>query len=118
MSETRVYETTILIKPDLEQVDYEQVIQKFNQLLKDNGATLTHQEVWGNQKLAYEIVGKNSAYYVLTEFQNGNDELIGKLEQEYIYDERVIRFLTVRLDKYAILFNDKRKLKAKNVVKV
>ncbi|MDX2063181.1 MAG: 30S ribosomal protein S6 [Bacteroidia bacterium] len=113
MSENRVYETTYLVTPDLEAAAYDQIVAKFRQLLQDNGATITHQEVWGMQKLAYEIEGKGSAYYVLTEYTSSNQELVYKLEQEYTYDERIVRFLTVRLDKHAVAYNNKRKTKVK-----
>lgn len=107
----RVYETTYIVTPDLQQADYETIIKKFNQLLADNGAKITHQELWGIQKLAYEIEAKTSGYYVFTEFQSDNIDINAKLEQEYIYDERLMRFLTVRLDKFAREWNEKRKAK-------
>lgn len=113
MSETRVYEVTYILTPDLDQPVYSELKSKFDALIADQKGTVSHEEVWGMRKLAYEIEGKQTGYYVFQEIRSDNPELVGKLEQELTYDERIIRFLTVKLDKYAQQYNDKRKLKAK-----
>lgn len=105
------YETFMIVTPDLQPADYEQIVAKFNKLLTDNAATITHQEVWGLKKLAYEVKRKNSGYYVYTEFETENANLNGKLDQEYGYDERVLRHLIVKMDKDAYAYNQKRKTK-------
>lgn len=113
MSEKRVYECTYIITPDLEQAAYGELKAKFDAIIQSFDATVSHEEVWGMRKLAYEIAGKQTGYYVFQEIECSNLELIAKLEQEFTYDERIIRFLTVRLDKFAREYNDKRKLKHK-----
>ncbi len=116
MLDKRVYETIYIVTPDLQPSDYTQIVEKFNKILTDGGATVSHQEIWGLRKLAYEIKRKQSGYYVFTEFRADNENLIGKLETEYIYDERILRFLTTRNDKYAIEYNERRKVKIKDGV--
>ncbi len=105
------YETFMVISPDVPQGDVEQIVKKFNKILTDNGAAITHQENWGLKKLAYEIRRKGSGYYVLTEFETENINLNAKLDQEYGYDERILRHLIVKMDKDAYAYNQKRKSK-------
>lgn len=106
------YESTYIVRPDLDAATYAEILKKFNDLLATGGAEVINQEVWGLKKLAYPIEKQNSGYYVFTEFK-APGALIAKLEQEYIYDERVIRFLTVSLDKHATAWNDKRRARQK-----
>ena len=56
---------------------------------------------WGLRKLAYPIQKKTTGFYYLMEF-TGEGNLVEKLETQYRRDERVIRFLTFKMDKYAV----------------
>ena len=69
---------------------------------------IVHKEDWGLKKLAFTIQNKNSGFYHLLEFE-GNGEVINVLEVEFRRDERVMRFLTVKLDVHAKEWADKRK---------
>ena len=77
-------------------------------MLTDNGATIVNTEEWGLRKLAYPIQKKSTGFYCLVEF-DGDPTIIKKLETSYRRDERVIRFLTFRLDKYAAEYAAKRR---------
>ena len=103
-----MYETTFLSSGELSEDQYRKVAAKFEKLLKDGGAEIINFEHWGNKRLAYPIGKNQAAWYTFIEFSSHGD-LIKKLEQEYLYDENVIRWLTIRLDKYAIAFNKKRR---------
>jgi small subunit ribosomal protein S6 len=103
-----MYETVILVNPDLAEGDYKKVISKFEALIKDGKGDIVNLEHWGNKKLAYPIDSFNNAWYAFIEF-NATGDLIGKLEQEYIYDESVIRYLTLRQERDAQAFNKKRR---------
>jgi len=108
------YETVFILTPVLSENQMKEAVEKFNKLLTDNGAEIVHQENWGLRKLAYPIQKKSTGFYQLLEFKSTPD-LIAKLELEYRRDERVIRFLTFRMDKYSIEYAEKRRsnLKAK-----
>lgn len=114
MSDTqRVYECTYIVTPELDQAGYNDIKAKFDGLITDNGGKISHEEIWGMKKLAYPMEGKANGFYVFQEVEASNPELVGKLEQEFTYDERVLRFLTVKLDKFAREYNNKRKTKVK-----
>ncbi len=107
------YETVIILTPLLSEEAAKEVVTKFSKLLKDNGAEIVHEDNWGLKKLAYPIQKKTTGYYHLTEFK-APGELINKLEVEYKRDERIMRFLTIALDKHALAYNEKKRSGAFN----
>jgi small subunit ribosomal protein S6 len=107
------YETVIILTPLLSIETAKEVVAKFTKILTDNGAEIIQEDNWGLRKLAYPIEKKTTGYYHLTEFKAQGD-LINKLEVEYRRDERVMRFLTIALDKHAAAYNDKKRSGAFN----
>lgn len=98
--------------PVLSEDQAKETVRKFKKLLTDKGAEIKHEENWGLKKLAYPIQKKTTGFYHLIEFE-ADGSIVGDLEVNYKRDERIIRFLTVSLDKYGIEFVEKRrKLKA------
>lgn len=107
------YETVIILTPLLSDEAAKEAIAKFSKILTDNGAEIVQEDNWGLRKLAYPIQKKSTGYYHLTEFR-APGELINKLEIEFRRDERVMRFLTIALDKNAVAYNDKKRSGAFN----
>ena len=106
--ELKNYETVFILTPVLSDEQMKDAVQKFKNVLKEGGAEFVNEENWGLRKLAYPILHKKTGFYQLIEFKAA-PTLIQKLEIEYRRDERVMRFLTVSLDKYAVAYNEKRK---------
>mgnify|MGYP001063547690 CR=1 FL=1 len=102
------YETVFIVTPVLSDSEVEEAVEKFRKWLTDNGAETYHDEKWGLRKLAYPIRNKTTGVYQLFEFK-ATPELVDRLELEYRRDERILRFLTVHLDKYGVEFNEKRR---------
>jgi len=105
------YETVFILTPVLSNEQMNEAVDKFRKILTDNGAMIVHENNWGLRKLAYPIQKKNTGFYYLIEFKSSG-ELINKLEVEYKRDERVMRFLTIALDKHAIAYNEKKRKNA------
>jgi small subunit ribosomal protein S6 len=80
--------------------------QTYVDLLKNEKCTMVHQDEMGLRQLAYPIKRRSSGVYYCYEFQSVNGEIIDKLELAMRRDERIMRFLTVRLDKYGVKYND------------
>jgi small subunit ribosomal protein S6 len=91
-------------------------ICKYQDYLTEKGAEIVHEEHWGMRKLAYPIQKKSTGFYHLVEFR-AEGALIADLETQLKRDERIIRFLTVKLDKHAIAYNEKKRRKAKETAK-
>ena len=104
------YETVFILTPVLSDDQAKETVAKFKKLLTDNGAEILNEEAWGLKKLAYQIQKKTSGFYNLMEFK-AEPSLIDKLEVAYRRDEKVIRFMTVKLDKYAVAYAEKRRAK-------
>ena len=105
------YETVFIMTPVLSDDQMKETVKKFQSFLKEKGAEIVFENNWGLRKLAYPIQKKNTGFYYLIEFKGAGD-IIGKLEVEYKRDERVMRFLTVALDKHAIVYNEKKRKNA------
>ncbi|MBQ6681919.1 MAG: 30S ribosomal protein S6 [Prevotella sp.] len=104
------YETVFILTPVLSDDQAKETVAKFKTLLTDNGAEIVNEEAWGLKKLAYQIQKKTSGFYNLMEFK-AEPALIDKLEVAFRRDEKVIRFMTVKLDKYAVAYSEKRRAK-------
>ena len=102
------YETVFILTPVLSEEQMKDAVKKYVKLLKDNGAKIVNEEIWGLKKLAYQIQHKSTGFYNLLEYE-AEPTVIDKLETEFRRDEGVLRFLTVALDKHALKYNEKRR---------
>lgn len=102
------YETVFIATPVLSEQQMKEAVAKYTQLIKDNGGEVVYEEDWGLRQLAYPIQHKTSGFYYLIEFR-ANPEFVDVLETQYHRDERVIRFLTVALDKDAVAYAEHRR---------
>ena len=107
------YETVFILNPVLSETQVKETVSKFEDYLTSKGATMVSKEDWGLKKMAYEIQNKKSGFYHLFEFTVAGEVLAG-FETEFRRDERVMRFLTVSLDKHAISWAERRRAKLKS----
>ncbi len=104
------YETVFILNPVLSETQIKEAVEKFENFLTSRGAEFVAKENWGLKKLAYPIQNKKSGFYHLFEFKVAG-EVIDAFELEFRRDERVMRYLTVKLDKHAIAWAEKRRAK-------
>ncbi len=104
------YETVFITTPVLSDVQMKEAVEKFKGILKESGAEIVHEEDWGLKKLAYPIQKKSTGFYYLIEFK-AEGHAFQKLETEYRRDERVIRFLTFKMDKFSVAYSIKKRSK-------
>lgn len=102
------YETVIILTPVLSEQQMKDAVKGYRELITGNGGEMVHEENWGLTKLAYPIQKKGTGFYHLFEYK-GNPEFIKTLELAFRRDERVLRYLTVRLDKHGVVYNEKRR---------
>ena len=106
------YETVFILTPVLSDVQMKETVEKFKGLLVNLGAEIVNEENWGLKKMAYAIEKKSTGFYSLLEFK-AEPTVVEKLEIGFRRDERVIRFLTVKIDKFAAQYAEKRRNKNK-----
>lgn len=116
----RHYETVFILTPVLSQIKVEETVEKIQNFLKEKNAIIEYHESWGLKKLAYSINNKTTGYYELIQFKidytkaTKNKNIISALDINLKRDEKVIRFLTVKLDKYALVYAKNRIQKIKS----
>jgi small subunit ribosomal protein S6 len=102
------YETVFILTPVLSDAQMKEAVEKIRGILVAENAEIVNEENWGLRKLAYPIEKKTTGFYQLIEFK-ADPKTIAVLETQFRRDERVIRFLTFRQDKYALDYAEKRR---------
>jgi len=102
------YETVFILTPVLSDEQMKEAVGKFTGIITNNGGKIVNEESWGMKKLAYPIQKKTTGFYQLVEFE-ADPTVVAKLEVNYRRDERVLRFLTLKQEKYAAEYAAKRR---------
>ncbi len=102
------YETVFIATPVLSDQQMKEAVLKFKKVITDNNGEIVHEENWGLKKLAYPIQKKSTGFYYLIEFK-GPGNLVEDLEVQYRRDERIIRFLTFKMEKFAVEYAEKKR---------
>ena len=102
------YETVFILTPVLSDIQMKDTVDKFVNLLKEEGADVINVENWGLKKLAYPIQKKSTGFYIMVEFI-ADPSIIKKFELEIRREEKILRFLTTVLDKHAIVYAERRR---------
>ncbi len=110
------YETVFILNPVLSESQIKETVKKFEDYLVSKGAEMIHKEDWGLKKLAYPIQKKKSGFYHLLEYKVAG-EVIAPFELEFRRDDSIMRYLTVRLDKHAAAWAEKRRQRVKSAKK-
>jgi len=108
---TNHYETVFIMTPVLSDDQMKEAVKKFEVLLNEKGCEIIFSDNWGMRKLAYPIQKKTTGFYHLFEFK-AEPSVIRDLEISFKRDERILRFLTVKLDKFAVEYNINKRKKA------
>lgn len=104
------YETVFIMTPVLSDQQMKETVEKFKGILTSAGAEIINEEEWGLKTMAYPIQKKSTGFYELIEFK-AEPTVISKLEIAFRRDERIIRYLTVKNEKYAAEYAEKRRNK-------
>ena len=102
------YETVFILTPVLSDAQMKEAVEKFKDLLIAEKAEIVNEENWGLKKLAYPIQKKSTGFYQFIEFK-ADPSVIKKLEVNFRRDERVIRFLTFKQEKFMAEYAAKRR---------
>jgi small subunit ribosomal protein S6 len=106
------YETVFIMTPVLSDEQMKETVEKYQKFLISRNAEIVFEDNWGLRKLAYPIQKKSTGFYHLIEFR-ADPELIRDFEVMFKRDERILRFLTIVLDKHSLAYNEKKRNKAK-----
>ncbi|HHO48248.1 MAG TPA: 30S ribosomal protein S6 [Desulfobacteraceae bacterium] len=93
----RRYETTYILRPNLGEEQFSEIIDRTNGIISNDGGTIIHLERWGTRKLAYEISKETSGHYVYFDYA-APETTVQELERIFRIDDRVLRYLTIKLE--------------------
>ena len=100
------YEVTFIVDPVLSGDEIKATAQTYVDLFTKNGCTIVNNDEMGLRQLAYPIKKRTSGIYFCVEFQTPTGAVIDDFELAFRRDERILRFLFVKLDKYGVKYND------------
>lgn len=105
----RNYEVTFIVDPTLSSDEVKATVQKYADMLTSAGYEIVHTDEMGLRQLAYDIKKRHSGVYFCIEYKGNDGQIIDKMELALRRDDKILRFLTVALDKFGVQFNaDKR----------
>ena len=107
----RRYEAIIIMDPDLSAEEREPVLQRVTDVVNQGDGFLAFTDEWGARKLAYELKKKDRGYYIRFDFC-GTGALVNEMERFFRIDDRVLKYMTVLLDKTADLEKIKEEIAA------
>ena len=100
------YEVTFIVDPVLSGEEIKSTAQAYSDMLKEVGTEIVHIDEMGLRTLAYPINRRNSGVYYCIEIKAPNGEFIDNVELALRRDERIMRFLSYRLDKFGVKYNE------------
>jgi small subunit ribosomal protein S6 len=100
------YELTFVIDPVLSSDELKAVAQIYIDFITKDGGEIVHVNEMGLRPLAYEINKRSSGVFYCVEFTMANQKFNPKIELQLRRDERIMRYLTIALDKYGVKFNE------------
>jgi small subunit ribosomal protein S6 len=114
LAELRQYEVLFIVDPGADDDEVAKITEMYKQVITDQGGSITKAETLGRRQLAYEILRKKEGTFVDIELEGSGKE-IAELERRMRVNDRILRYLTVRMDEdrqRAEKFKDKRARKA------
>ncbi len=108
------YELMLIFTPVLSDEEYKTAQKKYADMVKDNGGSIVHSDVWGLRSLSYPIAKKTTGLYFVMEYK-APSETNAKLEIQMNRDETIMRHMVTRLDKYAEAYNLRKRNKTATV---
>ncbi len=97
METQRQYEVVFIVDPTADDDEVTKLTESLKQIATDQGGTVTKTESMGRRQLAYEILHKTEGSFVLLEIEGSGKE-IAELERRMRVNDRIIRYITVRVD--------------------
>ena len=102
----RQYEVTFIVDPVLSGDEIKSTAKTYEDLLKKDGCSIVHIEEMGLRQLAYPIRKRHSGVYYAFEFNSDAGKVIDDFELALRRDKRIIRYLTISLDKFGVKYNE------------
>jgi len=93
----RSYQSVLILKPDLDEAQVDQVLEKITEFLSKDNGSIIKVEKWGKKRLAYRVKKSRFGYY-LNIYHTCESLKVSALEAEYKLYDLILKFLVIRLD--------------------
>jgi small subunit ribosomal protein S6 len=92
----RHYEIIYIINPNQTDDEFNEIVEKFNNLVTAQKGVIIKTQKWGKQRLAYTVKKFNNGFYVFVDFC-ANAGVTTELERNLNLDDRIIKYQTVKI---------------------
>jgi small subunit ribosomal protein S6 len=92
------YELTYIIRPDMDADAKKALVERFDNILSDNGATIAKSADWSNRRFAYEIAGYREGTYHIVNFDAQDDASINEFDRLAKISDDILRHMIVKRD--------------------
>ena len=92
----RSYQSVLILKPDLDEAQVDQVLEKITEFLSKNNGSIVKVEKWGKRRLAYRVKKSRFGYY-LNIYHTCESLKVSVLEADYKLYDLILKFLVIRL---------------------
>jgi small subunit ribosomal protein S6 len=93
----RIYEELFIMAPDATEEEIDALTGQLEGVITQAGGGVDKIDKWGVRRLAYRVAKKSEGYYVLMQFR-AEAGAVKEIERRLRVADRVIKFLTVRID--------------------
>jgi small subunit ribosomal protein S6 len=91
----RKYEIMYIIRPNIEDEAKKALVERFNNVLSENGAEVSESKEWGKRRLAYEVNDFRDGYYMLLQV-NAGAEAVQEFDRLAKISEDMIRHIVIK----------------------
>ncbi|MDO5746644.1 MAG: 30S ribosomal protein S6 [Actinomycetaceae bacterium] len=92
----RKYELMIILSPEVDERTVEPSLEKFLQLIKDDGGSVDNVDVWGKRRFAYPINKFSEGIYVVVNMTT-TPEVSAELDRQLSLNETIMRTKLLRV---------------------
>lgn len=93
----RKYELMYIVRPDLDEDATKAIMERFQNVVTEQGGEVVELKEMGKRRLAYEIQKYREGFYVLMYF-NAEPHVVQEVERLLRINEDVIRHLVIKLE--------------------
>ena len=94
--ETRKYEITYIIRPDIEESAKNELVARFDKILADNGANIIDSKDWSTRRYAYQIAKYTEGTYHVVNLTADSDESLNEFDRLAKFSDDILRHMIVK----------------------
>ncbi|MDH3004891.1 MAG: 30S ribosomal protein S6 [Candidatus Shikimatogenerans sp. JK-2022] len=110
LNKIKNYETILIFTPVLSDKIVQNVYLEYENFLIENKAEIINKEIWGMKKLAYKIKKNKNGFFFILQYKIFPN-FLEIIKNKILQDERIIRFLIIKINKNALEYSLKNKKK-------